>query len=127
MSKKPLVLDLSEAAGVHLTPLHIKNAEGRLMKFRVPERTDDERATMAQRLQECTTDAEARELAADWLLACSADGASRADCLALVRRDAALSQILTALLTGRLPDPKQMDQLLARLLDRLMGETIAAI
>ena len=127
MSRKPLVLDLSEATGTNAVPLHIKNREGRVLKFRVPERSDAARARMVQQLEACATDDEARELAADWLLACSVDGATRADVRGIVERDGALAQVLTVLLTGRLPDPTQMDQLLARLLEKMMGSMIAAI
>lgn len=125
--KKPLVLDLSAATGTNTVPLHVKDAEGQVRKFAIPERTDDVRSRMLAQMQAAQSDAHVAELAADWLVAASTDGLTRAEALALAQRPSALPQLLTVLLTGRLPDPKVMDQLLARLLDRVTGALVQAI
>lgn len=125
--RKALVLDLSEATGLNTVPLDVKTADGRVLHFLVPERTDHQRASMAAQMQRCTTDDEARELAADWLLACAVGPVTRPDALGIVARDTALSQVLTVLLSGRLPDPKVMDRLMAATLDRLVGDLITTI
>ncbi|BDP42927.1 hypothetical protein DAETH_28960 [Deinococcus aetherius] len=124
--KKPIVIDLSEATGTNTVPLHFK-AGGRVLRFEVPERSDEERARMAQQLQGCRSDEESLDLATDWLLACSRDGLSRAEVRELIRPEPVLAQALTVLLTGRLPDKKKMDLLMAKLADRLMDEVIEAI
>lgn len=126
--RKPLVLDLSEATGLNTVPLDVLTADGRRLHFLVPERTDHQRASMAAQMQACTTDDQARELAADWLLACATDQhTTRADALGIVARDTALAQVLTVLLSGRLPDPKVMDRLMSATLDRLTGDLITTI
>ncbi|WP_295814536.1 hypothetical protein [uncultured Deinococcus sp.] len=124
---KSLLLDLSEATGTNTVPLDVKTADGRVLHFLVPERTDHQRASMAAQMQRCATDDEARELAAEWLLACAVGPVTREDAAGIVQRDTALAQVLTVLLSGRLPDPKVMDRLMTATLDRLVGDLILDI
>jgi hypothetical protein len=127
VSRKPLLIDLSQAAGVNTVPLDITTLDGRRLRFEIPERDDVTRARMVQELGSCKSDEEGRLLAAEWLLACSAGPATRQDVLDIVSVRSTLPQVMTVLLSGRLLPPKQLDQLMARLLDKMMGNLIEAI
>lgn len=127
MNRTPILLDLTQATGVNTVPLDIKLASGKVLHFEVPERTDVGRARMVSELERLKTDDQTREVACDWLLACASADVTRADVQEAVQQTSALSQILTVLMSGRLPDPKVMDRLLATLLDKLTVDLIKGI
>lgn len=127
MTRKPILLDLSTVAGVNTTPLDIRLSPERTLHFEIPERTDEDRARMVAQLERLTSDDDTRAVAVEWLLECADTDVTRAEAQAAVRQTAALSQVLAVLLTGRQVDPKVLDRLLSRLMDRLTADMVAAI
>ncbi|OWL96523.1 hypothetical protein CBQ26_09100 [Deinococcus indicus] len=127
MTRKPLVLDLTQAAGVNTVPLDIRLTADRVLHFEIPERTDVERARMVQRLETLTSDDQTRDVTVDWLMECAASDVTREEARQAVQRNTALSQVLAVLLSGRLPDPKVMDRLMSKMLDRMAGKLVEAI
>ena len=126
MTRK-LVIDLSQAAGLNTVPLEVKLADGRLLRFDIPERTDTERARLVQQLESLPSDTHTRDLAATWLLECAQPGVTLDEVREVLRKDTTLSQVLALLLTGRLPDPKVLDRLMTRMLDRLTADMVKGI
>ncbi len=127
MTRKTILLDLSQATGINTTPLNIKLSEDRVIHFEIPERTDVDRARMVAQLERLTNDDETRAVAVEWLLECADTDVTRAEAASAVRQTSALAQILTVLLTGRQTDPKVMDRLLSKLMDKLTAEILEAI
>ena len=127
MTRKPIVLDLSQVAGVNTTPLDIRLSADRTLHFEIPERTDEQRARMVAQLERLSSDDDTRAVAVEWLLECADTDVTRQEAQAAVRQTSALSQVLAVLLTGRAVDPKTMDRLLVKMMDRLTDEMIGAI
>lgn len=127
MTRKPLVLDLTQAAGVNTVPLDIRLTAERVLHFEIPERTDVERARMVQQLETLTSDDQTRDVTVDWLMECAASDVTREEARQAVQKSTALSQVLAVLLSGRLPDPKVMDRLMSQMLDRMAAKLVEAI
>lgn len=127
MTRKALVLDLTQAAGVNTVPLDIRLTAERVLHFEIPERTDVERARMVQQLETLKSDDQTRDLVVEWLMECAASDVTREEARQAVQRNTALSQVLAVLLSGRLPDPKVMDRLMSQMLDRMAGQLVEAI
>lgn len=127
MTRKALVLDLTQAAGVNTVPLDIRLTAERVLHFEIPERTDVERARMVQQLETLKSDDQTRDVTVDWLMECAASDVTREEARQAVQRNTALSQVLAVLLSGRLPDPKVMDRLMSQMLDRMAGQLVEAI
>lgn len=127
MTRKALVLDLTQAAGVNTVPLDIRLTAERVLHFEIPERTDVERARMVQQLETLTSDDQTRDVTVDWLMECAASDVTREEARQAVQKSTALSQVLAVLLSGRLPDPKVMDRLMSQMLDRMAAKLVEAI
>ena len=127
MTRKPLVLDLTQVTGINAVPLDIRLTAERVLHFEIPERTDVERARMVQQLETLKSDDQTRDLVVEWLMECAASDVTRAEARQAVERSTALSQVLAVLLSGRLPDPKVMDRLMSKMLDRMAGKLVEAI